>query len=368
MGRPRVLHVVRPVDGGIAALVGLLAPALKNRGWEVEVAAPPDFMVRPALEVASIPFHPLPMARRPGLGDITAGRTLRRLDAGRSYSIVHAHASKAGALARAVLPRPRRIVYQPNCLSFAAAFHPAERVLYRCVEQILVPRTGVILAVCEWERELAGHLSGAHSRTRVIPNAVAPFERAVPHAGLRAFAAGEPLAGLVARMSKQKDPLAMVDLAARIEERGAPGRVAIVGNGPLASDVRSAIESRGLSARARWFPFEGAVAPYLRALDVFVLPSLWEALPLALLEAMTFGLPVVATSVGGVAELVDSRNGCLLAPGDPEGLAQAVTVLFDDPEMRERMGKAGSERIARDFDLGVVADQVSELYAEMMAR
>ena len=368
MGRPRVLHVVRPVDGGVAALVGLLAPRLNHRGWEVEVAAPPDLMVRPDLESASIPFHPLPMARRPGLSDITAGRALRRLDARRSYSIVHAHASKAGALARAVLPRSRRIVYQPNCLGFAAAFPPVERVLYRCVEQVLVPRTGALLAVCDWERDLAESLAGARSRTRVIPNAVAPLERTEPDAGLRAFAAGEPLAGLVARMSEQKDPLAMVDLAARIEERGVPGRVAIVGNGPLAGEVRSAIESRGLSARARWFPFEGAVGPYLRALDVFVLPSLWEALPLALLEAMTFGLPVVATSVGGVAELVDTHNGYLLAPRDREGLAEAVVLLFDNPEMRERMGRAGSERIARDFDLALVADQISALYAEMMAR
>ena len=156
---------------------------------------------------------------------------------------------------------------------------------------------------------------------------------------------GEPLAGLISVLRPQKDPLLAVRAAARLE----PGRdrLAIVGNGELAEAVRSEIERLGVGERVRWFPFEGGVGRYLAALDVFVLPSAWEAFPISLLEAMACAVPVVATDVGGVGEAVeDGVTGRLVAPGDEAALAAALAELLGDGDLRGRMG-ADAERALR---------------------
>ena len=170
-----------------------------------------------------------------------------------------------------------------------------------------MPRTGALVAVCDWERRLAvSELRGIAARTRTIHNGAEPPDAREPAAELVEFAAGEPLAGLVSVLRPQKDPLLAVRAAARLEP--GQGRLAIVGNGELAEAVRSEIERLDVGERVRWFPFEGGMGRYLAALDVFVLPSAWEAFPISLLEAMACAVPVVATDVGGVGEAVERRR------------------------------------------------------------
>src|SRR5207302_1990610 len=135
-----------------------------------------------------------------------------------------------------------------------------------------------------------------------------------------------PLAGMVTALRPQKDPLLAVRAMARLAARGnVPGRLAIVGSGPLEAEVRSEIDRLDLGEHVTWVPYGGSVTPYLKAFDVFVLSSAWEALPLSVLEAMSCGLPVVATAVGGVPDAVaDGVTGRLVPHGDEEALASAI--------------------------------------------
>ncbi len=297
-------------------------------------------------------------------------RALRKLDGERRYSIVHGHSSKAGALVRGALRRPRRLVYTPHCFAFAAASGTARRLTYTAIEQALVPRSGAILAVCEWEAELARrHLRGAGARVRMIHNGVPDCEPDDPHPKVLAFRGNEPLAGVVTVLRPQKDPLLAVRAAARLADEGKlGGRLAIVGNGELAERVQQEISRLRLEERVRWFPFEGRVEPYLRALDALVSPSEWEALPLAVLEAMSCGLPVVATRVGGVPEAVeDGVTGRLVAPGDAGALAGALAEVLGDADVRRRWGAAGRSTFERRFRLDPMIDAVAELYAQLGA-
>ena len=360
----------QPEDGGVAEHVLGLARGLAARGWPVEAAVSPDSTIAAGLAEAGLVVHELPLTREPSPRDLHPARALRKLDRERGYSIVHGHSAKAGALVRGALRHPRRLVYTPHCFAFAAASGAARRRAYTAIEQALVPRSGAILAVCEWEAELARrHLRGAAARVQVIYNGVPECGPADPHPELLAFRRNEPLAGLVSVLRPQKDPLLAVRAAARLAEEGRlVGRLAIVGNGELREQVQQEIVRLDLGERVRWFAFEGSVGPYLRAIDAFVLSSAWEALPLAVLEAMSFGLPVVATRVGGVPEAVeDGVTGRLVAPGDAPALAGALAEVLGDADLRGRWGAAGRSAFERRFRVDPMIDAVAERYARQGA-
>jgi glycosyltransferase involved in cell wall biosynthesis len=369
-----VLHVLQPEDGGVAQHVLGLACGLERHGWTVEAAVSPSSTILPELAAAGVRVHTLPLARRPASAVLRVTRALRALDRERSYSLVHAHSSKAGALVRISLPRRRRLVYTPHCFAFAARFGAPRRLAYQVIEQALVPRSGAIVAVCEWERALAlRRLRGVSRRLHVITNGVGPCGSPgspnVPARELLEFKGRSPLAGLVTVLRPQKDPLLAVRAAALLDDAGAAnGRLAIVGNGELRSDIEAEIEKLGVSDRVRWFPFEGGVKRYLAALDVFVLPSSWEAFPLSVLEAMSCGLPVVATRVGGVPEAVeDGVTGRLVEPGNAKALADAMGELLASQQLRGEMGTRGRAECERRFRAEAVVDATAHLYEELLA-
>jgi glycosyltransferase involved in cell wall biosynthesis len=351
-----------------------LSVGLRDLGWDVEVAGPPDSVVWPDLEAAGVPLHPLSIRSEPGVADlpgtvdVRVARALRALDRRSPYDIVHAHSSRAGGLVRAALPDRRRLIYTPNCFAFTTGFSRMRRAVYRGLEQVLVPRTGALVATCEWERGQAARLIGAAARTIVIPNGVPLFDAAGDETPLAAFADGRPLAGMVAALRDQKDPLALVRAAAAMADGGEPpGRVAIVGNGPLAADVEAEIKRLGVGDSVRRFPFEGPPEAYLRALDLFVLPSLWEAFPIANLEAMACGVPVLATRVGGVGEqVVDGVTGRVIAPHDPRALAEALAEALGDVARLRAWGEAARERVRSRYTIGSVAEQTATLYRAAM--
>jgi glycosyltransferase involved in cell wall biosynthesis len=369
-----VLQVLQPEDGGVAEHVLRLSRGLERHGWTVEAVVSPNSTIAPRLAGAGVAVHHMALKRRPGISDLRVARQLRALDRERGFRLVHAHSSKAGALVRLSLPRSRRLVYTPHCFAFAARFGALRRGAYRLAEQVLVPRSAAIVAVCEWERDLAlRRLRGTRGRVHVIPNGVAPCDHGEPAAApareLIEFKGGLPLAGVITVLRPQKDPLLAVRAVAAMDgEAAARVRLAIVGNGDLRSAVEAEIRSCGVSDRVRWFPFEGGVERYLGALDVFVLPSAWEALPLSVLEAMSCGLPVVATRVGGVPEAVsDGVTGRLVAPGDARELARALGELLASEPLRTRLGERGRAEYERRFRSEAMVDATARLYEELLA-
>jgi glycosyltransferase involved in cell wall biosynthesis len=360
--------VLQPGDGGVAAHVLQLATGLRRRGWDVEVATPASSAIVDPLTEAGVPVHPLAVEREPGRADLAAARTLRALDRIRGYGIVHGHSSKAGALVRLALPDRHRLLYTPHCFAFAARFGGPRQLAYRAIEQAAVPRTGAIVAVCEWERAQAERLAGAAGRVRHIEYGVASCDGADPDPELVMFKGDRPLAGMVSVLRHQKDPLLLVRAVARLADAGGlPGRVAIVGNGPIEHEVRGEIDRLGVEQHIRWFPYRGAVDPYLAALDLFVLPSAWEALPLSLLEAMSCALPILATAVGGTQQAVeDGVTGRVVQPGDEAALASALRDLLSDPLALAAMGEAGAKRYRARFRVERMLDATEALYRDVL--
>jgi glycosyltransferase involved in cell wall biosynthesis len=131
--------------------------------------------------------------------------------------------------------------------------------------------------------------------------------------------------------------------------------------------LEAQVKELDLVGRVHLVGHHADVLPWLAALDAFVLPSDWEGMSNALLEAMAAGLPVVATAVGGTREVVvDGVTGLLVPPGDPDSLAEAISRLLGDSDMRHTMGEAGRARVDRHFSIEQTVRRTEELYMALL--
>jgi len=200
-----------------------------------------------------------------------------------------------------------------------------------------------------------------------VPNAVAldRFPRAVSPAPARPTDPAVPHTVLtVARLDPQKGLHDLVAAAALVPE----ARVMVVGEGPERPALETEIARLGLGDRVHLLGFRSDVPDLLAASDLFVLPSLFEGLPLSILEAMAAGKPVVATAIGGNDEaVVDGATGLLVPPGDPQALADAIRALLRDPERRRRLGEAGRRRAEAEFSATAMVRRIAAIYDELLA-
>jgi sugar transferase (PEP-CTERM/EpsH1 system associated) len=239
--------------------------------------------------------------------------------------------------------------------------------------------------VHEWvalSRDLAATLTGPvgipAARVRRICNGV-DSERFGP-AAARAPIAGSPfndprlwLVGTVGRMQTVKNQVELARafvqvLAARpaLRERL---RLVMVGDGPLRAEAEALLAQAG-AAELAWLPGERRDVPeVMRGLDCFVLPSLAEGISNTILEAMSSGLPVIATEVGGNPDLIEhGRTGLLVPAGDAAALAQALQALATDPARAQALGRAARRQVEREFSLAAMVGAYQALYEDLLAR
>ena len=179
-----------------------------------------------------------------------------------------------------------------------------------------------------------------------------------------------PTIGIIARLAPQKGHRVLFDALPAILSRVPEARVRVVGHEELSTvaELRAYAAARGVAERVQFDGFRGDVPSLLRELDLVVLPSLWEGFGLGLLEAMAAGLPVVATAVGPVPEVVvDGQTGLLVPPEDPPALAEAVARVLLDPALAERLGRAGRARVEQEFTVERTVERTDALYRELLA-
>jgi glycosyltransferase involved in cell wall biosynthesis len=174
--------------------------------------------------------------------------------------------------------------------------------------------------------------------------------------------------GTIAVLRAEKAHEVLIDAAGLLAREFPRLRVLIAGMGPEEDRLRELVRERGMQETVTLLGFRRDVADVLAAVDVAVFSSDREGSPLAVMESMAAGKPVVATRVGGVPDLVeDGVQGVLVPPRDPRALADAIGRLLHDPGARAELGKRGQERQRRDFDIASTVRHVEDIYEELVA-
>lgn len=369
----RVALVCEPPDGGVAEHVLELALGLPAHGWEPVVFGPAEFAPLGRLRAGDGRFEELDFCRdyRHPHRDAASLASLARALGGEGFDLVHAHAAKAGVIGRAAA-KVRRLpsVYTPHCFPFVGEISTKRRLFATAVERALAPATDAIVCVCEAEREDARRRSLRPRELVVVLNGCPECDDGAPPPEVDELRGGGLLVGAISVLRRQKGLDVFLDAVPRVLARSADARVVLVGDGPEREPLEAQVRDLGLDRepRFRFLHYAPPAKRYLRALDVFVLSSSWEAFPIAVLEAQACGVPQVATDVGGTHEAVVPETGILVPPHDPERLAAAIGELLDDPARRAAMADASRARHAELFSAEQMVAGTAAVYERVLQR
>lgn len=302
-----------------------------------------------------------------GEGDIFAVARVRRIIRQFKPDLLHAHTGHTVSLAVFAARAFSLPVVITRRVDFLLSRNRISRWCYRQVERIIAISRGV-------ENSLLN--SGIpQDKIRVVPSGIdfAVYgDKPVPEAEVSALRKrlgirpGELVVGTVAALAPHKD-YPNLFRAARIVLRKFPEvHFLILGTGELAGELRHLTEELGIASRVIFAGFQPEILPWLAMLDIFVLSSYLEGMGTSILEAMARGKPVVATSVGGIPEVVlPEECGILVRPGNPEALAGGISRLLESAELRRQWGERARER-ARLFGNDKMVEGTREIYREVL--
>jgi glycosyltransferase involved in cell wall biosynthesis len=356
--------VVRPSEGGAFGHVATLSRELARRNHEVAICGPHGAWKDLGVEVIELdivrPISPP--------ADLVALRRLAGIVRAFAPDVVHAHGSKGGVMARlARLATPRvPVVLTPHGYAFAGYFsRRSERFAYRSVETALARLASRVLCVCEAEARLAASV-GPKRRIRVVHNGIEPPREVRPDPDLAALSDRGPVIVAITGLRSGKGDETLVRAFGALARAGLPGTLVIVGDGPERAAVEAESDAAGIADRVILLGERLDVFPILAASDIFVSPSWAESFPYSVLEAMAFGLPIVATDVGGVPEAIeDGATGLLVSPRDAAALERALGKLITDHDTARTLGAAANERMLARFTLSRMVERTLSVYTEV---
>jgi glycosyltransferase involved in cell wall biosynthesis len=363
--RPRLLVLVTLAEtGGAQTYVSSLLPTLVE-SYDVTVAAHGDGPLRRRAGEVGARFVPLRHVQRPiqPLRDVRGLLELVRLMRRLRPHAVHANSSKAGILGRIaarVAGVPVRI-FTVHGWAFRATGGPQSR-LYRWLERLVRPLTTAFVCVSEEERRAGIAARTCDSENTVVIRTGVSLETPQARPG-----ESPPQIVSVGRLAFPKDPLTLVRALAALN--GRTYSALLVGEGPHRQVVEAELAALRPAAQIVLAGNRDDVGELLARSHLFVLSTRSEGLPVTVLEAMAAGLPVVASRVGGIPELVvDGETGFLVPPGDPDGLAEAIDRLLGDAGLRERFGAAGRGRVEAHFGRDAFVAAHLELLRRQLAQ
>jgi glycosyltransferase involved in cell wall biosynthesis len=373
----RILFVIDGLEfgGGERGFLQIVR-SLAADGWAVAMAGQPGGLLEAGAVAAGAAFFPVAMSSRLALGAVARLRRIVRQEGAR---LVHSQGARADFFTRLALAGLAGVRHVCTVQMPVEGFDvgPVLRACYVALDRLSARRVDRFIVVSRaLERRLVERRGVAPARVTLIPNGVelpcddSPERRERASRALRAelgLGGDARLVGAAGRLVWQKGFEHLVRALPAVLAREPRARLVIAGEGPLRPRLLAVARECGVEDRVLLPGFRRDVQDFLRALDVLVLPSLREGLPMVTLEAMAAGTPVVATAIEGVVEQVrHEADGLLVPPGDPGALAAAVTRLLADAALGARLARAARETVAARFDVRRTVAATRRVYAELL--
>jgi len=378
--QPRVLHIVGDSEfGGGAWCIFSLVKMAQQHGLTAEVLST-DPKILAELRNRGIGAVPLAVIWRDTnpVRDLIGVFRLVRFLRTSPYSIVHTHTSKGGFIGRlaARIAGIPIIVHTAHGFAFHEFSSTAALQFYAALERIATHWCGRIITVSNNHREWALELKiSLPEKIVAIQNGISPERLKVTRLRdqIRAelgVSSEEALIITLGRLVPQKGLEYLIQAVPDIvTQMGNRVKVIIAGRGPLRTDLEDLAYSIGVAANVTFIGFRADVADILNVADVVALPSLWEGLSIALLEAMAMAKPIVTTDISSNREVIeDGRTALLVPPRDPGTLAQAIVSLLSSPTLAARLGAAAQETFKAKFTEERMLKQTWEVYSELISR
>jgi len=305
--------------------------------------------------------------------DLSALIEIYRFIKKNNIDIVHTHSSKAGVLGRfaARLAKVNIIIHTVHGWSFNDYQPRLLRILFIWLERISAKFTDRIIVVSNYDRQrgLDSNIGDKH-KYRLIRYGINYEEFNGKTANVReefAINHKDLVVGTVSCFKPQKSPQDFIKTAFLVNQVMPDVKFILVGDGILRNRVKKMIEKFNLQRQVILTGWRRDIARILSSIDVFALTSLWEGLPISVLEAMVSSKPVVATSTAGTGEvIIKGKTGFLVAPGNTKEIAEKLTILLKDGRLRKEMGQNAKGSLGSSFRLENMAKSHQDLYEDLV--
>lgn len=385
MSKIKIAQVITRLDwGGAPDIYRILADNLYPGAFDVTlVTGPTQYPTKKTADFLtkfSGKLHIVPALKREidPVSDIRALIGLWRLFSIGKFDIVHTHTAKAGALGRiaAKLAGTGVVVHTPHGHNLYGYFDAGMTGKVVAAEKFLSRRTDMIIALTELEKS-------DYLKTGIAPEGKIEViyqgleldkytrDRKDIAALKRSFNIDmdDNVVGMIGRLETVKGPEFFVDMASHLSEKHPRTKFIITGEGSLRGELEERARRSGLSGSVIFTGWRDDIPEILSILDILVMPSLNEAVGMSIIEAQAEGVPVVATRVGGIPEVVrDKVTGLLVAPSDSKALAEAVSALLSDNDRRAEMALMGKSWVRGKFTASQMVTKTSDLYADLFNR
>jgi len=341
-----------------------LARELKRRGYAFQFVVQPGSPLFRKASDSGLPVLPLGMKSEAGLvAVLRLALAMKR----RKCRLVHfhdAHSAAVGAAAASLAGVPLRVLSRR--VDFPLKKNPLSRRKY-------TGKVDSVIAISEGVKQVLVEGGVDPGRITVVPSGIdfSPYESAEEDDYLRRelfFAPDDFLVGIVAHLADHKGHRYLIQATRHLKEHSPKIKIIVVGEGPLRLELGKQTEEAGVEDVVFFLGFREDIPRILRSLDLFVLSSYLEGLGSSILDAMACGLPVVATRVGGIPEVVrHGETGLLVPPRRPKSLASAILKLYEDRGLAFRLGRNGYRVVRERFSAEAMAGRVIDLYENLAA-
>ncbi|MCI0530097.1 MAG: glycosyltransferase family 4 protein [Nitrospira sp.] len=361
------IHGISEIGGAEKDLLNLLEHIDKQQ-WDPIVVCPPNGPLLESVNQLKVPVYPMKLRSWRKFKDLLAipfavwslSKLIREL----GVDVVHVNDYWWGPVAYMASQ-----MAQVPCI-----VHIRQEIEPRRIKQYWLKKPQRLIAISKCVRAVAVEAGVDSARVNVVYSGINPSQTVVLSEGKKVrdqygLLPNQPVIGTVANLFTRKGYEYLIQALVEINQKKAGIHCLIVGEGDeiYRSRLLDMVQKNGLEKVITFAGFQRDVLSYIAAMDIFVLPSILEGFGIVLLEAMAMGKPIVATTVGGIPEIVEDQvTGFLVPPRDSSALAQKTIYLLENPSLREKLGQAGRARVFERFSVQRMASQLQDVYGELI--